>query len=78
MIYDVELENTLQNMKNNTGFLKTYHDPQHGWMWNGHPVKMLRRTEVEINDKNFKITPKLQKVFIQTSNIPLKKLNDQE
>ena len=47
-------------------------------MWNGYPVKMLRGTEVEINDKKFNITPNLQKVFSQTFNIPLKKLNDQE
>ena len=39
---------------------------------------MLGGTEVEIKDKNFNITPNLQKVFTQTSNIPLKKLNDQE
>ena len=40
--------------------------------------KMLRGTEVEINYKNLNITPNLQKVFTQTSYIPLKKLNDQE
>ena len=39
---------------------------------------MIRGTEVEINDKKFKITPNLQKVFTQKSNIPLKQLNDQE
>ena len=78
-VHDVELENTLENMENNnTGFFKTYHHPQRGWMWNGYPVKILRGSEVEINDKKFNITPNLQKVFIQTSNIPLKKLNDQE
>ena len=47
-------------------------------MWKGYPVKMLRGTEVEINDKNFNKTPNLRKVFTQTSNIPLIKLNDQE
>ena len=39
---------------------------------------MLRGTEVEINDKNFNISPNLQKVFNQTFNIPLKKIIDQE
>ena len=39
---------------------------------------MLGGTEVEINDNKYNITPGLQKVFTQTSNIPLKKLNDQE
>ena len=39
---------------------------------------MLRGTEVEINDKTFNITHNHQIVFTQTSNIPLKKVNDQE
>ena len=57
IIYDVELENTLKNMTTNTGFFKTYYDRERGWIWNGHPVKMIRGTEVEINDKKFNITP---------------------
>ena len=76
--YDVELENTLNNMKDNTGFFKTYYDRERGWIWNGHPVKMLGGTEVEIADKKFNITKGIQNVFTQTSNIPLKKLNNQE
>ena len=47
-------------------------------MWNGYPVKMIRGTEIKINDKIFNITPNIQQVFTQTSNTPLKKLNDQE
>ena len=78
VLYDDELENTLKIMTTNTGFFKTYYDRERGWMWNGYPVKMLGGTEVEINDEEFNITPNLQKVFTQTSNIPLKKLNDQE
>ena len=58
------------------GFFKTCYDCEHGWMWNGSPVEMLRGTEVEINDKKFNVTPNLQKVFTQTYNIPLKKLNN--
>ena len=77
-VYDVELENTLKNMTTNTGFFKTYYDRERGWIWNGHPVKMICGTEVEINDKKFNINSNLQKVFTQTSNIPLKQLNDQE
>ena len=65
-------------MTTNTGFFKTHYDNERGWMWNDYPVKMLRGTEVEINDKSFNISPNLQKVFTQTTNIPLKKLNDQE
>ena len=48
------------------------------WIWNGDPVKMLRGTELEIKYKKFNKTPNLQKVITETSNIPLKKLNDQE
>ena len=41
-IYDVEIENTLNKMKDKAGFFKTNHDPQRGWMINNHPIKMLR------------------------------------
>ena len=51
-IYDVELENTLKNMRDNTGFFKRYEDPEHGWMLNGYFIKIIRGTEVEINDKS--------------------------
>ena len=75
MSYDVELENTLKNMRDNTGFSKTYEDPQRGSMWNDYPIKMSGGTEVEINDKKYDITPGNQKVLIDTSNLPMKKLN---
>ena len=50
-IYDVELENTLNNMKKNTVFFRTKHDPEHGWMLNNHPINKLRGTEIEISGK---------------------------
>ena len=65
-------------MTTNRGFFKTYSNSERGCMCKGHPVKMLLRTEKEIKDKIFNITPNLQKVFTQTSNLPLEKLNDQE
>ena len=34
VIYDVELENTLKSMENSTGFFKTKHDRERGWMLN--------------------------------------------
>ena len=49
-IYDVEIENTLNKMTDNTGFFKTNHDSRSGWMINNHPMKMLRGTKVEINE----------------------------
>ena len=77
-MYDVELENTLNNLKKNTGFFKTEHDPEQGWMLNRHPINILRGTEIEINSNKYNITPSLQKVFTETSSIPLKKLNDKD
>ena len=38
-------------MTTNTGFFKTYYDRERGWIWNGHPVKMIGGTEVKINNK---------------------------
>ena len=65
-------------MKKNTGFFHTFEDREHGWMWNGNPVKILCGTEVEINDKIFNITPGIQKVLTDTSEIPMKKSNDKD
>ena len=49
-IYDVELENTLNNLKNKTAFFKKKHDRERGCMMNNQPTTLLRGTEVEIND----------------------------
>ena len=38
-------------MKNKTGSFQTYEDQEHGWMWNGYPIKILGGTEVETKDK---------------------------
>ena len=78
LLYDDELENTLNNMTTNTGFFKTYYDHEHGWIWNGYQLKMLGGTEVEIKNKKYNLTRGFQNVFTQTSNIPLKKLKNQE
>ena len=37
-------------MKDNTGFFKTHHDPQRGWMLNKYPIKTLAGTNIEINE----------------------------
>ena len=78
MLFDDELENTFKNMTTNTGLYKTYYDREIGWIWNGHPIEMIGGTEVEINNKIFNIRQGIQNVFTQTSNIPLKELNNQE
>ena len=61
---------------NNTGFFRTYHDDKSGWMLKNHPVKMLRGTEVETNDKEYNRTPGIQKVFTDTSYNTAKSMND--
>ena len=78
-IYDAELENTLQVMENNnTGFFKTRHDSQQGWVLNIHPIKPIRGTEVEIIKNKYNITPGIQKVFTDTSYKTAKSMNDTE
>ena len=63
---------------NNTGFFKTYHHPQRGWMLNNQPIKMSRGTRVEIKDNEYKITPGLQKVFTNQSYDTAKSKNDKK
>ena len=78
MIYDTKLENTLENPKKITGVFQTFEKPEHGWMWIGYLVKISSGTKVEINDKKYIITPGIQKVLTDTSNIHLKNLNDKD
>ena len=78
VIYDVELEKTLEKMIITTGFFKKYCDRERGWIWNGYPIKVLGGKEVEINDKKYNITPGIQKVLTDTSNIPIKKFEDKD
>ena len=68
-VYDVELENTLNKMKDNTGFFKTHYDPQRGWMLNNHPIKTPRGTNVEINENERNITAGLQKYSLSIHTI---------
>ena len=78
VIYDVELENTFNKMKDNTGFFKSSLDPQHGWMLKSHPIKMVGGTKVEINDIEYNITSGLQKVFTNKSYDTANSMNDME
>ena len=75
-IYDVEIENTLNKMSDKTGFLKTYHDTQRGWMINNHPIKMLRGTKVEINGDKYNISPGIRKVLVDQSYETAKSMTD--
>ena len=78
LIYDTELENTLKNMKNNTSPIQTYEDPEHGWMWNGYPNKILGGTEVEVNGKKYNVIPGIQNLLVNTSYNTIKSTNDKD
>ena len=78
VISDTELGFITKNMKNNTGFFQTYEDQEHGWMWNGYPVKILDGTEVRINEIKYNITPSMQKVLIDSSYKTAKSMNDKD
>ena len=65
-------------MKNNTNFFQTSGEPEHGWMWSGYPNKTLGGTEVEINEKNYNLSPGIQKVLVKTSNNTAKSINDMD
>ena len=78
VIYDVELENTLNKMKNNAGFFKKEERDNGDVFWNGFPVEKIVGNKIKINENIFDITRGIQKALTDTSNIPIKKLNDQD
>ena len=47
-------------------------------MWNGYPVEILGRTEVQINDNNFNIPPGIQKVLVDSPYNTNKSMNDMD
>ena len=78
VIYDVELENTLNSMKNNAGFFIIEERDNGDVFWNGFPVEKIGGNKIKINQNVFDITRGIQKVLTDTSKIPIKKLNDQD
>ena len=65
-------------MKNNNGFFQRHEDKEHGWIWNGYPITIIRETEVEINDDKYNITPGIQKVFTDKSYKTAKSMNNKD
>ena len=79
VLYDVELENTLTNMKEKEkGFFKIEEDQNGQRFWNGIPVEISGDSRIELKRKDFNITPNLQKVFTDTTGKSLKKLDKTE
>ena len=77
-IYDVELENTLNKMKDKTGFFKTQHKPLRGWILNSFSIGTPGGTEVGISFNKYDITPGLQKLFTDTKFENAKSMSDTE
>ena len=78
VIYDTSLENTISNMKNNFGFFNIEKTDHGEIFWNGFPVEKMDGNKLKINEKIYNITPGNQKVLAETSNISMKKLNDED
>ena len=65
-------------MKNNTGFFNIEETNDGETFWNGFPVEKMGGSKLKIIEKVYNITPGIQKVLTDTSNIPIKQLNDQD
>ena len=78
VIYDTSLETTLNNMKKNIGFFNIDERGNGDIFCNGFPVEKMGSNKFKINEKIYDITPGNKKVITDTSNIPLKKLNDKD
>ena len=78
VIYDVELENTLNNMKDNTGFFKIEERDNGDVFLNGYQVWKMGGNKIKINEHEFNITPGLQKVLTDTKYEAAKSMRDME
>ena len=61
VIYDTSLENTLNCMKDSTGFFNIEETDDGKIFWNGLPVEKMGGNKLKINQKIFNITPGIQK-----------------
>ena len=77
-IYDVELENTLNKMTDNTGFFKTHYDQQRGWMLNNIPIKSPGGTKIQVDENEYDLTKGIQNVLTKKTYKSIKSLNDNE
>ena len=65
-------------MNNIIGFFNIEKSDCGDIFWNASPVEKMGGNKVKINEKIHNITPGVQKVLTDTSNEPLKKLNDKD
>ena len=78
VIYDTSLENTLNRMKNIIGFFNIEKRDNGDIIWKGFAVEKASGKKLKSIEKIYDITSGIQKVLTDTSNIPMKKLNDQD
>ena len=77
-VYDVELEDTLNKVQDNTGFFKTHYDRQRGWILKHYPIKTPKGTNIEINENKYNTTPGIEKVFTDHSYDTAKSMSDKD
>ena len=77
-VYSVELENTLNNMKDNAGFFKTHYDEQRGWMLNNIPIKSPGGTKIQIYGDEYDLTKGIRNVLTKKTHKSIKSLTDNE
>ena len=63
VIYDVELENTLNNMKDNTGFFKIEERNNGDVFWKGFLVEKIGGNKIKIINNEYNITKGIQNVL---------------
>ena len=77
-VYDVQLENTLNKMADNTGFFKTHYDQQRGWMLNNIPIKSPGGTKIQVDENEYDLTKGIRNVLTKKTYKSVKSLNDNE
>ena len=77
-VYAVELEKTINKIKDNTGFFKRHYDPKLGWLLNIYPIITPGGTNIKISGNNYDITLGLQSVFTDTKYETAKSMSDTE
>ena len=65
-------------MKNNIGFFNIEERDNGDIFRNGFPVEKMAGSKLKINGKIHEIPQSIQKVLTDTSNIPIKQLNDKD
>ena len=78
VIYDTSLENTLNNIENGPFCRKKLKRDNGDIDWNGFPVEKMGGNKPKINERIYVITPGIQKILTDTSNVPLKSSNDKD